>query len=70
MPPDGAPRDSPSLKRQNNYLVAGVRTVGDMGCEKIHKEKKKRQRANFYSLSKGGKGHGVAPSTSSEMWGF
>ena len=54
----------------NQYFIIPVRVASDMGCEKIHKEKKKRQRANFYSLSKGGKGHGVAPSTSSEMWGF
>ena len=32
--------------------------ASDTGCERIHKEKK-RQRAKFYSLSQGEKGHGV-----------
>ena len=41
-----------------SYSLLSVRVVGDVGCEKVHKEKE-RQRAKFYSLSKRGKGHGV-----------
>ena len=46
-----------------------VRVVGDMGCERIHKEKKV-ERVEFLFTRQERRGHGVERYTSIEGWGL
>ena len=39
--------------------MVNIRVVGDMGCERIHKEKKRREQRFYFYFPKGGKGLGV-----------